>query len=188
MLLLSKVNLMRTWLAAHPQGRFMLIALGVYAAWVLGYEQILYSDGRLDQVLSTGVATTAAALLQMVGVAAGTAIGAPTTVTMHGEAAVFVGNPCNGLVLYVLFAGFVLAYPGSARRKAWFVPVGIAAIFLLNAGRVAALALNHTYWFRTVEFNHHYTFTFIAYAAILGLWRIWAALGTPLLAYQPYES
>jgi exosortase/archaeosortase family protein len=188
MLLLLKINLMRTWLAAHPQGRFVLIAFGVYVAWVLGYEQVLDSDGRLDQALSTGVATTAAALLHMAGVAAGTAPDAPTTVTMHGEPAVFVGNPCNGLVLYVLFAGFVLAYPGSAWRKAWFVPAGIGAIFLLNAGRVAALALNHTYWFRTVEFNHHYTFTFIAYAAILGLWRLWAALGTPLLAHQTYES
>jgi exosortase/archaeosortase family protein len=188
MLLLIKIRLLRAWLLAHPQGRFGLIALGVYAIWVLGYEQVLDPDGRLDQALSTGVAATAAGLLQAVGIAAGTAVGAPTTVTMHGEPAVFVGNPCNGLVLYVLFAGFVLAYPGSIQRKAWFVPAGIGAIYLLNASRVAALALNHTYWFRTVEFNHHYTFTFIAYAAILGLWRLWVALGTPLLVSQVNES
>jgi hypothetical protein len=133
MLLLIKIRLLRAWLLAHPQGRFGLIALGVYAIWVLGYEQVLDPDGRLDQALSTGVAATAAGLLQAVGIAAGTAVGAPTTVTMHGEPAVFVGNPCNGLVLYVLFAGFVLAYPGSIQRKAWFVPAGIGAIYLLNA-------------------------------------------------------
>jgi exosortase/archaeosortase family protein len=168
----------RAWLAARPAWRFGLVAFALYGAWVLGYEVVLAPDGRLDQALSVTVAAVAATLLQAVGVVAATAANAPTTVTMYGEPAVFVGNPCNGLVLYALFAGFVLAYPGRAWRKAWFIPVGIGAIFLLNAGRVAVLALNHTYWYHTVDFNHHYTFTFVAYAAILGLWRLWTALGS----------
>jgi exosortase/archaeosortase family protein len=188
MLLFSKIRLVRAWLVAYPQWRFTLVCLGLYLGWVLSYEQVLNPDGRLDQALSTGIASTAAALLQKAGIVAATTASAPTTVTMHGEAAVLVGNPCNGLVLYVLFAGFVLAYPGSRWRKAWFIPAGIGAIFLLNAARVAALALNHTYWYRTVNFNHHYTFTFIAYAAILGLWRLWAALGTPVLAPELSEN
>jgi len=178
MVLFRKARWFCAWLAARPGWRFGLVALLLYGAWVFGYEVVLAPDGRLDQALSVTVATVAAALLQGGGVVADTAANAPTTVTMFGEPAVLVGNPCNGLVLYALFAGFVLAYPGSGWRKVWFIPLGLGALFLLNAGRVAVLALNHTYWYHTVDFNHHYTFTFVAYAAILGLWRLWTALGS----------
>lgn len=160
-------------LTTHPQRRFLLTAAGLYLLWWLGYEQGLRPDGRLDQALSAGVARAAAGSLHVVGFAAATAPTTPTTVTMHGSPAVLVGDPCNGLALYALFTGFVLAYPGSRRRKAWFIPLGIGAVYLLNILRVALLALNHTYWYHTVDFNHHYTFSFVAYAAILILWRVW---------------
>ncbi len=164
----------RQWLAQHPQARFLLLAAGLYALWVLLYESGLVPVGRLDDALSANLATVAAGLLQLVGVAAGTGgASSPTTVTMLGHPAVYVGNPCNGLVLYALFAGFVLAYPGSGRRRLWFIPLGLAAIYGLNVLRIAVLAINHTYWYHTVEFNHHYTFTFVAYGAILVLWHRW---------------
>ncbi|MFD2786194.1 exosortase X [Hymenobacter rubripertinctus] len=163
----------RQWLAARPQVQFLLLAAGFYALWVLIYEQGLEPAGNLDDALSANLAVAAAGLLKLVGVAAGTDPAAPTTVTMFGQAAVYVGNPCNGLVLYALFAGFVLAYPGSGRRRLWFIPLGLAVIYGINVLRIAALAINHTYWYHTVEFNHHYTFTFVAYGAILVLWHQW---------------
>ena len=162
------------WLAARPQVRFLLLAAGFYGLWVLGYEHGPARAGRLDGALSTNLAAAAAGLLRLVGAAAGTGgAAAPTTVTMLGQPAVYVGNPCNGLVLYALFTGFVLAYPGSGWRRLWFIPLGLAAIYGLNVLRIAGLALNHTYWYHTVDFNHHYTFTFTAYGAILVLWRQW---------------
>ena len=78
------------------------------------------------------------------------------------------------LVLYALFGGFVLAFPGPWQRKLWFIPLGIAIIWVLNVMRVAALALNHHYAHQSVDFNHHYTFTFIVYGCIFGLWMLWA--------------
>jgi exosortase/archaeosortase family protein len=77
-------------------------------------------------------------------------------------------------VLYALFAGFVLAFPGPVRRKLWFIPLGIAAIYLLNIIRIGVLALNHLYYHESVEFNHHYTFSFVVYACIFLLWMLWA--------------
>jgi exosortase/archaeosortase family protein len=165
--------LLRTWLSTHPRARFLGAALGLYLLWWLGYELGLGPDKRLDHLLSGQVAGAAAAGLQAVGFAAGLAPTDPTVVTMQGQPAVLVGDPCNGLALYALFAGFVLAYPGAGRRKVWFIPLGVGAIYLLNVLRVAALALNHTYWYHTVAFNHHYTFSFVAYGAIIGLWHLW---------------
>ncbi|MFD2784124.1 exosortase X [Hymenobacter rubripertinctus] len=173
---MSATSLIRSgwaWLHAHPQQRFLLLAALMYVAWVLGYEHGLALDGRLDDALSVNLAATSAGLLRLTGFAAGTQADVPTIVTMYDQAAVIVGNPCNGLVLYALFAGFVLSYPGNGRRRLWFIPLGIATIYLLNVLRIAVLALNHTYWYHTVEFNHHYTFTFVAYGAILVLWARW---------------
>ncbi len=176
----------RSFSLLHPYWRFLFIGAGLSLLWWLGYEQVIGPDGRLDLALSVHVAQGAAWGLQAAGFAAATAARAPTVVTMAGQPAVSVGAACNGLMLYALFAGFVLAYPGSVRRKAWFIPFGIGVVYLLNVVRVAALAINHTYWYHTMDFNHHYTFTFIAYAAILGLWRWWAQLGTaPGFSYEP---
>ncbi|MBC8085350.1 MAG: archaeosortase/exosortase family protein [Hymenobacter sp.] len=154
--------------------RFLLLAVGLYLLWFFGYEQWLLPDGRLDAALSVNIAAAAAAVLRVLGFPASIAANNPNLLLMGQQMAVFVGDPCNGLVLYALFTGFVLAYPGPVRRKLWFIPAGIMAIYLLNVVRVAALALNHLYSHQTVDFNHHYTFTFVVYGCIFLLWMLWA--------------
>lgn len=160
---------------ARPQVRFLVVATGLYLLWWLGYEHSLGPDGRLDHALSVQVARAAAWGLHACGFAASTLSTSPTLVRMAGQPAVLVSSPCNGLVLYALFAGFVLAYPDTGRRRGWFIALGIVVLYFVNVARVAVLALNHTYWYHTVDFNHHYTFTFVAYAAILGLWAWWTS-------------
>lgn len=163
--------------------RFALVATALYLAWFFGYEQWMAHDGRLDAVLCRNIASSSVAVLQAVGFAASLDAHIPTLVLMAGEQSVIVGPPCNGLVLYALFGGFVLAFPGPWARKAWFIPTGIALIWLLNVLRVAALAINHHYSHQTVDFNHHYTFTAVVYACIFGLWMLWARrLATPATA------
>lgn len=158
----------------QPARRFLLAFAALYALWVLGYDGLVGPDGRLDHFLSANLAAAAGAVLRLAGFAAGTAPAVPTMVLLGGQRVVSVGDPCNGLLMYALFAGFVVAFPGPGRPKLWFVPLGIFAIYALNVVRVAALALNHTYWHHTVDFNHHYTFTFVVYGAIGALWVLWA--------------
>ena len=162
----------------QPALRFLLVFAGLYALWAVGYDGLLGPDGRLDHALSANLAAAAGALLRLAGFAAGTASATPFVVTLNGQLSVLVGDPCNGLLLYALFAGFVVAFPGTGRHKLWFVPLGILVIYALNVGRVALLALNHVYWRSTVAFNHHYTFTFVVYGAIGALWMLWARRGS----------
>ena len=159
---------------ARPALRFLLVFAALYALWALGYDGLVGPDGRLDHALSANLAATAGALLRGLGFAAGTAPASPILVVLNGQPVVSVGNPCNGLLMYALFAGFVVAFPGPWRHKLWFVPAGILAVYALNVGRVALLALNHAYWYHSVDFNHHYTFTFVVYGAIGALWMLWA--------------
>ncbi|MCI1190008.1 exosortase/archaeosortase family protein [Hymenobacter sp. DH14] len=160
--------------------RFLLVAAAMYLVWFFGYERWLGPDGRLDVALCQNIADSATAVLHVLGFPATIDAHIPALVLMAGTQSVIVGAPCNGLVLYALFAGFVLAFPGPWRHKAWFIPAGVLLIWLLNVLRVSALAINHHYSHQTVDFNHHYTFTFVVYSCIFGLWMLWARrMATP---------
>ena len=154
--------------------RFLLVAVAMYVAWFIGYETWLGPDGRLDTMLCTQIAGASVGLLRAVGFDATVAATNAQLVVMNGQPSVMVYPACNGLVLYALFGGFVLAFPGPWRRKAWFIPAGIALIWGLNILRVAALALNFHYAHQSVDFNHHYTFNVVVYSFIFGLWMLWA--------------
>ncbi|MBD2768826.1 archaeosortase/exosortase family protein [Hymenobacter sp. BT664] len=154
--------------------RFLGVATTLYLVWFFGYDQWLAKDGRLDGVLCTQIALVSIRVLRALGFAATLDATSAVVVVMNGQPAVVVGAPCNGLVLYALFSGFVVAFPGPWLRKVWFIAVGIILIWCLNVLRIAALAINHSYSHQTVDFNHHYTFTFIVYACIFGLWMLWA--------------
>ena len=73
----------------------------------------------------------------------------------------------------VLFAGFIIAYPGPWKVKLFYVPIGVFLIYLLNVLRIMALGLNSFHSRHTLEFNHKYTFAFVVYACIFGFWMLW---------------
>jgi exosortase/archaeosortase family protein len=73
----------------------------------------------------------------------------------------------------LLFAGFIVAFPGPWRTKLWFVPMGILSIYLINSLRVIGLAVNHMVSKSSFDFNHKYTFTILVYGAIFYFWMIW---------------
>lgn len=160
------------WGQLAPRWQFLLIAAGLYLGWLLLYEGVLAPDGRLDAWLSANIAAASAGLLRGLGFAA--SVGTPATLLLMDERpAVIVGAPCDGLVLYALFTGFIIAFPAPLRPKLWFIPLGVALLYLLNIVRVAALALNHHYAHQSVDFNHHYTFSFVVYICICLLWMWW---------------
>ena len=94
-------------------------------------------------------------------------------VAVNGIPRVHIENGCNGLTLLALFAGFILAYPGSWKKKAWFIPLGLVIVYLVNLGRVMLLTYNHVRYNESFDFNHKYTFLIAVYACIFGLWMVW---------------
>ncbi|MCC6684896.1 MAG: exosortase family protein XrtF [Bacteroidia bacterium] len=95
------------------------------------------------------------------------------TVCYNDNCVVGVGRPCNGLELFALFAGFVLAFPGNWKHKLWYIPAGVLVIHILNVMRVASLTLIQLNYPQYLQFNHKYTFTVLVYALTFGLWMIW---------------
>ncbi|MBJ6145706.1 archaeosortase/exosortase family protein [Hymenobacter sp. BT559] len=163
--------------ATSPLLRFAVLASGLYLLWFLGYEHYLAADGRLDAALTHNLAAVGVAGLRLLGYDATVSGGAQPLISLAGQPVVFIWHPCNGLVLYALFSGFIIAFPGPVRRKLWFIPLGILLIYSLNVLRIIALSFNNYYDYQSVDFNHHYTFTAIVYAGIFGLWMWWATRG-----------
>ncbi|MGI4741174.1 MAG: exosortase X [Janthinobacterium lividum] len=165
----------RLFRSLAPPVRFGLLALALYLLWVGGYEHYLAADGRLDAVLSHNLAHTSGAVLRGLGFEASVSDTLIPVISLAQQPVLRIWPECNGLVLYALFGGFIVAFVGPVRSKLWFVPLGMALIYCLNVVRLVALCLNAHYAHQTVEFNHHYTFTFLVYASIFGLWMWWAA-------------
>jgi exosortase/archaeosortase family protein len=160
------------WSQLAPRWQFLLVAAGLYLVWLIAYEGFIGPDGQLDRWLSMNIASASAGLLRLLGFTASVGPGS-TVLLMDGQPAVVVGAPCDGLVLYALFTGFIVAFPGPVRPKLWFIPAGIIGLYLLNIVRVGALALNQHYAHQSVDFNHHYTFSFVVYGCICALWMQW---------------
>ena len=85
---------------------------------------------------------------------------------------VVIGNPCDGLSLFILFTSFVAVFQGKWWLKLLFIFPGILLIHLLNVSRVIALALIVKYYPSTLDFHHSYTFTLFVYLCIFGLWML----------------
>ena len=159
--------------ATRPVWRFGLLCVAFVVLWVIGTAYGLGTNSSLDSALCRQLAVSSAWGLRLLGWQASADTVQPGLVLLNGQPGVIVGAPCDGLVLYALLAGFVLAYPGPARRRLWFIPLGIVGLWVLNIIRIIVLALNHQYSPGTFEFDHHYAFNAVAYSALGGLWLLW---------------
>jgi exosortase family protein XrtF len=152
---------------------FVLRGLVVYVLWFVVYDRWLLPDGRVDAWLSEAVAGWAGGLLR--------AFGQPVEVAgrvlrLMPAPGVLIENGCNGLAAMGLFMGFVVAYPGEARRRAWFIPAGIVVLLVVNLLRVAALALVQRYTPDLFGLAHNIGAQTIFYVAVFALWIVWARM------------
>lgn len=153
--------------------------LAAFALWFVVYDLWLLPDGRLDEVLSLHVASASRTLLTWLGYEAQVY---GRVVWMEGTAGIEVVNGCNGLAVIGLFLGFVMAFPGTMRRRLVFVPLGILTLYVVNVGRLAMLVLVQHYrpgWFDLV---HEFAATGIYYVIVFGLWIAWVHFGAPRTA------
>ena len=156
--------------------RFLGFGLVGYLLWYVAYQYFLKDSTLLDEWLIHSMVLSVESVLRWMGFAlyeVSTAdfrwqVGIANSVGM-----LEIGAPCDGLVLFALFAVFVLAFPGPWRRKAWFIPVGIVAIHLANLLRVLSLVIINFYRPEALTFNHDYTWTVLIYGFIFWLWYLW---------------
>jgi exosortase family protein XrtF len=156
---------------------FLIKCLGLYFIWFLLYEGWLKGEGQLDFWLTNLVSSNSVFLLKTIN-------SDYTHLILFNKHFIYWGarkilaiaNPCNGLVLYPLFWGFILATPGEWKKKLMMIFIGSIFIYSVNVLRVISLVNIKLYYPNYLDFNHKYTFSLLMYGIIFGLWMIWINL------------
>ncbi len=154
---------------------FILKAGLLYGVCYVLYEFVIKRYTQGDQVFIRGIINLCQTILEILGYKtfASREVNDVQVFGVDGSSGVWIGGPCNGVTLMFLFAIFVVAYPGNVKNKLWYVPLGILTVYIINILRIISLALIAYYSPQYLDFNHTYTFTFLAYSAVFGLWMLW---------------
>lgn len=153
---------------------FLGKVLAFYVLWYVLYDLWLLPNGTVDQWLSLNVAAVSNTLLELIGFQV---LVDGRTLMLPGVAGIYIANGCNGLSTLGLFVGFILAYPGSAWRRAWFIPFGIFVIYGTNVIRVMTMLLAQKYWPAAFGPLHGFGLTTIFYVVVFCLWVLWVNYG-----------
>lgn len=154
-----------------PLNRFLLLILAFYLGWYLIYNLWLQPAETLDLFVIDVTVVVSKKLLELLGYTVFT--GSDRLIGIDGTGGLWIGDNCNGIALFALFTGFIIAYPGNWKKKLWFIPMGIVLIEFMNILRVVFLAILDTHSRAWTEFNHTYTFTIVIYGFIFLMWMIW---------------
>ncbi len=161
----------------NPLFRFVVFAFSLYIFWFLIYDNWLQPNRTIDTWVIVSIIDHVGLVLKLFGFESGSSsyYGPEIrTIGIVGSDEVWIGDSCNGIKLFALFTGFVLAYPGSIIKKLWYIPFGIITIHILNVLRVVALTIIVKYYPEALDFNHTYTFTILVYSYVFVLWYLWA--------------
>ena len=156
--------------------RFLISALMLYALWYVVYVLWLHPWKKLDLWVIDNLISISSAILTFFKY---DLINFPytdklRTIGIDGSHGLWIGDPCNGLTLFALFAGFIIAYPGRILWKLIYIPIGLITIHFINVLRIVGLSLVTFYCPQYLNFNHTYTFTLLVYSYVFLLWYLWA--------------
>jgi exosortase family protein XrtF len=150
---------------------FYLVVSFLYGWWVTSYVP------RPDPATQLA-ARQSAVILQWLGFAATATphISSPAErVLLNNHSILSVYEGCNGINVWIIFAGFMLALSKPGWRLAGFVLAGSVIIYVLNLGRILALFFVSLKYPETLYFVHKYLFTALLYGAVFAMWYFWIA-------------
>jgi exosortase family protein XrtF len=158
-------------LPRNPAVRFLFLIFSLFILWYCVYNLWLHPDERLDLFVIDLTISMSKWILETMGYTVYT--GADRLIGIDGASGLWIGDNCNGVVLFSLFAWFVIAYKGKIKYKLLFIPAGIIGIHLMNVLRIVILAMLDTHSRAWTEFNHSYTFNILMFGFIFWLWMTW---------------
>ncbi len=165
----------------NPLLRFLLLGGLSYLSWYVAYEFWLRPDTSLDEWVIVWIVQGSEWILELSGYALTQFEAAPwmNRVGIEGAPSLYVGEACDGVALFALFAIFIFAFPGPLKHKLWYIPAGMLVVHWVNVIRVVALAIIVNINPAWLQFNHDYTFTIIVYGVVFALWYGWIQFFSP---------
>lgn len=157
---------------------FLIRAILLFLGWTLLFHYYLVPHTQVNEWLTRSSVYGTHTGLELLGYESniefieGSTNGAGL-ILINSEPSVLIANPCNGLELFALFAGFLIVFPGPWKPKLFYNAIGVLMLFLLNIVRQTALALNYYHFRFSFDFNHKYTYAIFVYLCVFLLWRYW---------------
>jgi len=155
----------------NPVVRFLVIVFALFILWYVVYDLWLHPNEKFDLFVVDITISASKWILESLGYVVYT--GEDRLIGIDGASGLWVGDNCNGIILFSLFTWFIVAFKGKVKYKLFYIPLGILSIQLLNIIRVVVLAILDTQSRSWTEFNHSYTFNIIIYGYIFFLWMLW---------------
>jgi len=156
--------------------RFLAVFLGLYLGLNIVYGLWISSYSNKADQATIIVTNQTSWLLNRMGEATQTQInGAAPTVSIMKDSrvALSVFEGCNSINVMIVFVAFLVAYKGSWKNLAWFLPLGLVLIYLANLARVVLLYFVAEYWRQYFYYIHKYLFTAAIYLIVFILWWWW---------------
>ena len=157
--------------------RFLLLGGGLYVAWLLLYFLVIQDYTKLDYWVNYNIAEMGQAIFSIFGVESYIEVESDHIILLLDpltRMGVWIGDECNGVKLWAIFAILIIILPGNKRSKFWFIPVGILLIHFINVIRIVCLLAIYNSYPEALDFNHKYTYVVIVYGLIFFLWWWWA--------------
>ena len=156
--------------------QFLLRSLIIFVVWKILYHVLLFPARIPDRQL-TNVTTYLTQQLLYINYPNAT-ISVEEKITplprniiyLNNKKVVGLADGCNGLELYVLYLGFLLAFLATAKKIIFYSLLGIAIIFILNTIRCYAITLLNINGSSLSEVAHHYIFKLMIYGVMFLLW------------------
>ncbi len=159
-----------------PAFRFLAIFVGLYLSLNIVYGLWISSYDLMVDPATAVVTKQSAALLNFLGEEITTQPKTDTpaiSILNSSGIAINVFEGCNGINVMIVFASFLFAFGGQPGKIVWFLPVGLALIYLANLGRVMTLYYVAEYWQEYFYYVHKYVLTAFLYLIVFVLWWWW---------------
>jgi exosortase/archaeosortase family protein len=92
---------------------------------------------------------------------------------------IHVRNYCLGVDMTAMFTALVISFPGSWKHRAWFIPLGVVGIIVINILRVTMLCLTTIHNGHEQFMDHHNIFNAITTAFIFLMFVAWVRTNQP---------
>lgn len=166
-----------------PEFKFLITFIPLIITWYFTYHYLYKIDDLLnfDSDLLTGFSKILSSQSNFIL----SIFNFQTLIEIHGDMVVakiidypyshgvWIGEPCNGIKVFGLFAIFILSFKGDLIKKLIFIPIGILIIHFLNIIRIALLTYISAVNPYILDFNHNITFQLFIYGSMLALWYLW---------------
>jgi len=159
----------------------------LFITWEILYQFWLEPRAILDTWLTYVVASASQFVLAICGVKIdlATDVNNCQIISLNGRNTVMIAHPCNGLILHVLFAIFLICFKGHWLVKIITLILGMFVIYTINVLRVVALIQIAHYHRDWLDFSHKWLFTAIVYSCVFGIWLLWV---NKLSKINPFRS